>query len=50
MTTIVRTIYQQRSRVIDADRPKFSNRQPTDQAAMSSGHLAVSARAEPLVC
>ena len=41
MTTIVRTIYQQPSRVIDADRPKFSNRQPPDQAAMPSGHLAM---------
>ena len=50
MTTIVRTIYQQRSRVIDADRPKFSNRQPTDQAAMPSGHLAVSVRVELLAC
>ena len=41
---MVRTIYQQRSRVIDSDRPKFGNRQPPDQAAMPSGHLAVSVR------
>ena len=26
VATMVRTIYQQRSRVIDADRPKFGNR------------------------
>ena len=50
MTTIVRTIYQQRSRVIDAERPKFSNRQPPDQAAMPSGHLAVSVRVELMAC
>ena len=46
VTTMVHTIYQQRSRVIDADRPKFGNRQPPDQAAMPSGHLAVSVRVE----
>ena len=50
MTTIVRTIYQQPSRLIDADRPKFSNRQPPDQAAMPSGHLAMSVRVELLAC
>ena len=47
---MVRTIYQQLSRVIDADRPKFGNRQPPDRAAMLSGHLAVSVRVELLAC
>ena len=50
VTAMVRTIYQQRSRVIDADRPKFGNRQPPDRAAMPSGHLAVSVRVELLAC
>ena len=50
VATMVRTIYQQRSRVIDADRPKFGNHQPLDQAAMPSGHLAVSVRVELLAC
>ena len=44
------TVYQQRSRVIDADRPKFGNREPPDRAAMPSGHLAVSVRVELLAC
>ena len=47
---MVRTTYQQRSRVIDADRPKFGNREPLDRAAMPSGHLAVSVRVELLAC
>ena len=47
---MVRTIYQQLSRVIDADRPKFGNRQPPDRAAMLSGHLAVSVRVELPAC
>ena len=47
---MVRTIYQQRSRVIDADRPKFGNRQPPERAAMPSGHLAVIVRVELLAC
>ena len=50
MITMVHTIHQQRSRVIDADRPKFGNRQPPDRAAMPSGHLAVSVRVELLAC
>ena len=44
------TIYQQRSRVINAERPKFGNRQPPDRAARPSGHLAVSVRVELLAC
>ena len=47
---MVHTIHQQRSRVIDADRLKFGNRQPPGQAAMSSGHLAEGVRMELLTC
>ena len=50
VATMLRTIYQQRSRVIDADRPKFGNRQPPERAAMPSGHLAVIVRVELLAC